>query len=134
MAFLIRLARARPAGKIIPWILRHMSRILPVDVLYETESLTAFFHPQPEYPIHILIVPKYHITGLASIQETDHAFLQDLFRCVRVLVSRFGLERDGYRLVANGGSYQEVKLLHFHLLSEDTLKVCASIDQLPNFS
>jgi len=37
---------------------------------------------------------------------------------VASLVREFGLERDSYRLVANGGNAQEVKMLHFHLIAE----------------
>jgi diadenosine tetraphosphate (Ap4A) HIT family hydrolase len=33
-------------------------------------------------------------------------------------VSELELERAGYRLVVNGGKYQDVAQLHFHLISE----------------
>jgi diadenosine tetraphosphate (Ap4A) HIT family hydrolase len=38
---------------------------------------------------------------------------------VRDLVERFDLERRGYRLIINGGKYQEVPQLHFHLVSSE---------------
>jgi diadenosine tetraphosphate (Ap4A) HIT family hydrolase len=34
------------------------------------------------------------------------------------LVGDFALEACGYRLVTNGGRYQDVPQLHFHLISE----------------
>jgi hypothetical protein len=46
------------------------------------------------------------------------AFLADLFQTVGSLVTEFDLERRGYRLITNGGKYQEVALLHFHLITE----------------
>jgi len=52
-----------------------------------------------------------------SVQDTD--FLVDLFLIVRSLVQEFDLNRDGYRLISNGGKYQEFGLLHFHLISGD---------------
>lgn len=44
--------------------------------------------------------------------------MQDLISVVHSLVEEFNLEQSGYRLIANGGKYQEFPILHFHLLSE----------------
>jgi diadenosine tetraphosphate (Ap4A) HIT family hydrolase len=31
------------------------------------------------------------------------------------------LEQTGYRLIANGGAFQDVPHLHFHLIAEETV-------------
>jgi len=95
-----------------------MSFLLPVERLRETRTLVAFRHPSPSYPVHILLVPKKAISSLAGLSERDSGFLSDLFRTVNELVRELGLEKCGYRLVANGGAYQEIGQLHFHLISE----------------
>jgi histidine triad (HIT) family protein len=118
MRMLRRFARTRLAGKLIAWILAHMSFLIPAQRLRETATLVAFYHPQPSYPVHILIVPKRAIGGLAEITPADHPFLLDLFICVRELVQELHLDRQGYRLIANGGGFQEIAQLHFHLITE----------------
>jgi diadenosine tetraphosphate (Ap4A) HIT family hydrolase len=37
---------------------------------------------------------------------------------IQSLVVEFRLEEIGYRLIVNGGKYQDVPQLHFHLVSE----------------
>ena len=38
--------------------------------------------------------------------------------CGYALVQDLELAERGYRLIVNGGAYQDVKQLHFHLISE----------------
>lgn len=108
-----------------------MGHLIPIQPVHETEALIAFYHPKPSYPLHILIIPKRPISGLEDIQAEDQDFLSDLFECVAVLVRKQGLDARGYRLIANGGRYQEVPLLHFHLISEDAGSLPLKLDQSP---
>ena len=39
------------------------------------------------------------------------------------LVAELQLEKRGYRLIANGGAYQDVPHLHFHLVSDGAPQV-----------
>jgi histidine triad (HIT) family protein len=91
-----RLARTRLAGKLVPWILAHMSFVIPAERLRESATLVAFYHPQPSYPLHILIVPKKAIASLLEISPADQPFLVDLFACVRELVLELHLDERGY--------------------------------------
>jgi histidine triad (HIT) family protein len=115
---LLRLARSRCAGLFIQWVFTHMSYALPVKRLRETDTLIAFLHPQPNYPTHILLVPKRPYASLAALPADDTAFMRDLLATVQDLVRELGLDRGGYRLLVNGGHYQDVPHLHFHLISD----------------
>ena len=95
-----------------------MSFAIPVKKLRQTATLLAFYHPHPAYPVHILIVPKRAIADLGDLDESDQEFLLDLVLVVQSLVDEFNLKETGYRLVSNGGKYQEIPQLHFHLISE----------------
>ena len=94
-----------------------MSFAIPVERLRETETLMAFHHPRPAYPVHILLVPKRPLASLTSISKSDTDFLQDLFTTTQSLIAEMNLEADGYRLITNGGPYQDIPHLHFHLVS-----------------
>ena len=117
-SLLMRLARSPLGGAVAGVLFSAMSFALPVRRLYETETLLAFHHPQPAHAVHILIVPRRRLSGLADLGPEDADFMRDLFAAVNRLVAELGLEAGGYRLVANGGAYQEVPHLHFHLLSD----------------
>jgi histidine triad (HIT) family protein len=96
----------------------HMNEHLPVQYLRQTDKLLAFNHPRPAYPVHILLVPKRAISNIKELSEADSQLLIDVFACVKSLVDELGLEERGYRLVVNGGLYQDIPQLHFHLISE----------------
>lgn len=94
-----------------------MSAVLPVHHLRQTATLVAFYHPSPVYPFHVLLVPKRPVPSLGDLSEQDKDFLGDLFQTVRSLVGEYDLEARGYRVIANGGSYQDFPQVHFHLVS-----------------
>jgi diadenosine tetraphosphate (Ap4A) HIT family hydrolase len=115
---MFRFARS-PLGRwLVGWIFAHMSFALPVHRLRETGTLMAFYHPQPAYAFHVLIVPKRSIARLTALSLDDSDFMVELFQTVQSLVAEFELEARGYRLIANGGKYQDIPLLHFHLIAE----------------
>jgi diadenosine tetraphosphate (Ap4A) HIT family hydrolase len=42
----------------------------------------------------------------------------EIIRAAQELIERFHLQEHGYRLIVNGGPYQEIPQLHFHLISD----------------
>jgi histidine triad (HIT) family protein len=119
MNFLLSLARSSRAapffGQIIGWIFAYMSFVIPVKRLRETDTLLAFHHPKPSYPVHILLVPKKAIGALTNLSAADDIFLAEVFATAKELVQELDIS-NGYRLILNGGEYQDVPQLHFHLI------------------
>jgi len=101
---------------LIGWIFANMSFAIPIKRLRETETLLAFHHPRPSYSFHILLVPKKAVASLKEFDSTDTSFLSDLYSTVQSLVDEFHLA--AYRLIVNGGDYQDFPQLHFHLVSD----------------
>ncbi|HET7142485.1 MAG TPA: HIT domain-containing protein [Anaerolineales bacterium] len=94
-----------------------MSFLPPVVRLRETSNLLAFHHPSPGYKFHVLIVPKREVASLAQLDPQETAFLTDLYSSAQSLVEEFHL--TAYRLIVNGGEYQDFPHLHFHLISDE---------------
>ncbi len=101
----------------MPLLFHYMSFALPLQTLRETATLLAFAHPAPAYRVHILIVPRRAPASLAALDGRDQAFLADLVQVVQSLVAELDLAPQGYRLIANGGAFQDFPVLHFHLVS-----------------
>jgi histidine triad (HIT) family protein len=117
-----RLRRAALHG--LHFLFTRMSFALPAQRLRETGTLLAFHHPQPAYPVHILLVPRREIPSLAELDPLlDAPFLADLFAAVQSLVAELHLEQAGYRLIVNGGKFQDFPYLHFHLISEQAVEI-----------
>ena len=87
----------------------------PVEKIYESENVLAFYHTKPSYERHIVIVPKQHIKDLTSIGEED----QDLILEIIFVASRLAANMDmskGIRFMTNMGTLQDTPHLHFHLV------------------
>ena len=96
-----------------------MTAFMPVNKLYETELVVAFYHPKPSHNIHILIVPKQAIENFLALSPDHKPVIQDVIATAQHLVRELQLTEKGYRLVVNGGPYQDVQQLHYHLISDE---------------
>ncbi len=90
---------------------------IPSKKVYEDDQVFAFFDIDPQAPVHILIIPKQHITSAAQIDQTNSAVVAHIFEVAAKLAEEYKLE-EGFRIVNNCGDSagQTVKHLHFHLM------------------
>lgn len=97
---------------------------IPSDKVYESENVLAFRDINPMAPVHILIIPKKHISGADALDESNVGVVSEIMLTARMLAEKEGL-KDGWRLVTNVGEHggQTVKHLHFHLLGGKKLNV-----------
>lgn len=93
---------------------RIVNKEVPVDILYEDESVMVFPDHQPQKPIHLLIIPKKHVPEFSKID--DLALFSKLGQTVQRMIVERGLQMKGYKIKVNGGGYQEVDHLHIHLM------------------
>jgi len=121
MSVLVTLARSAIGRYLIGWVFAQMNFAIPVNRLRETETMLAFYHPRPSYAVHVLLVPKKAIRSLIDLSPGDDVFLADVFRTTQELIKELDLDASGYRLVVNGGEFQDVPLLHFHLISGESI-------------
>lgn len=112
-------ARTGVGGFVARWGFAHAVRWLPVEKLDESDLVIAFRHPEPSYPIHVLIVPKRAIVGLAALRPGDAPLILEVIDAAQRCAAKLHLRQRGYRLEVNGGAYQDVRQLHFHLISAD---------------
>ncbi|MCD7775125.1 MAG: histidine triad nucleotide-binding protein [Clostridiales bacterium] len=91
---------------------------IPSIKVYEDEMVYAFNDIEPQAPVHILIIPKEHITSAADITEENSGYVAHIFEVAAKIAKEQGFS-DGFRIVSNCGDSagQSVKHLHFHLLS-----------------
>ncbi|HEY5600544.1 MAG TPA: HIT domain-containing protein [Patescibacteria group bacterium] len=87
----------------------------PSNKRAESENVLAFDDINPSAQTHILVIPKKHINSFAEIDDTDEKTMFDLMDTIKNLIDKFNLN-DGYKVVINGGKYQHISHLHWHLL------------------
>jgi histidine triad (HIT) family protein len=88
---------------------------IPARVAYQDDTVLAFHDIKPQGPVHILLVPKRHITSLADLAEGDDTLVGSLVRRARDLAAANGLGERGFRLVFNSGDDAGYSVYHIHL-------------------
>ena len=92
---------------------------IPSSKIYEDEEILAFKDINPAAPIHILVIPKKHITSLAHMEDGDERLVGKIYKVINEIAEKQGVKEKGYRVIVNCGEDggQEVGHLHFHLLA-----------------
>jgi histidine triad (HIT) family protein len=92
-----------------------LSKRTPVNVVRETANVLAYHHTRPFWPIHIVVIPKRHISSLLTLEETDNALLLEMLGVVREVAKEVLAEHGACRVLTNLGKYQDSKHLHWHV-------------------
>ena len=96
---------------------------IPKKFIFESDNLVAFPDIDPSADLHLLIVPKKHLSGIREITAEHGALLSEIYQVVNKLVEENNLADSLYRVVVNGGKAQHVPHLHFHLLGGNWKKM-----------
>lgn len=49
---------------------------IPSKLVYEDEEVIGFKDINPQAPVHILVIPKKHITSLIDLKKEDEALVR----------------------------------------------------------
>lgn len=105
-----------------------IKREIPSSIVYEDSEIIAFRDVNPQAPIHILVIPKKHISFLVDLKEEDEAVVGKIYTVINKIAEQEGIDKKGFRVIVNCGEDggQEVKHLHFHILGGKKLgvKIC----------
>lgn len=115
---LFQLARSDAASYFIGYAFEYASSLIPIRRLFEDRTLIAFLHPVPFWHTHYLIVPKRRIPTFVSVDLADRESVDrivQIFQTAQALGRKRGLKT--YSVLVNGGIYQDVPQLHFHVVS-----------------
>lgn len=101
-----------------------VQRKLPATLRFEDDEMMAFDDIHPKAPVHVLLIPKDHLTSLNAVDD-DPAVVGRLILRLRVLAKDLGVSETGYRIVVNTGQGggQLIDHLHLHLLGGGKLQL-----------
>ena len=81
--------------------LKIISREIPANIVYETDTIIAFEDIHPQAPVHILIVPKEYFRTLNDIDKDHINVLGEMMTAAQVIAREQGIAEDGYRVIVN---------------------------------
>eukprot|EP00005_Dracoamoeba_jomungandri_P005114 CAMPEP_0174261062 /NCGR_PEP_ID=MMETSP0439-20130205/11210_1 /TAXON_ID=0 /ORGANISM="Stereomyxa ramosa, Strain Chinc5" /LENGTH=125 /DNA_ID=CAMNT_0015345475 /DNA_START=12 /DNA_END=389 /DNA_ORIENTATION=+ len=91
---------------------------IPSKKVFEDDKTFAFHDINAQAPVHILVIPKKPIGGIAAASDEDEVDLGRLLLTAKKVAEMENIAETGYRLVVNEGVHgqQSVKWLHVHVL------------------
>ncbi len=98
-----------------------IENVIPSSRVYEDDEVLVFKDIHPSAPVHLLVIPKRHITGLSAVQAADQQVLGKMM-LVASQVAKDAGSTDGFRTIINDGRVgrQDVFHLHMHVLGGPT--------------
>jgi len=89
---------------------------IPSQNVYEDDIACVFRDIAPQAPVHMLVIPKKHISGPSEISAENAGTAGHLMMTAALAAKREGLE--SFRVVGNSGADagQTVDHLHYHIL------------------
>jgi len=92
---------------------------IPANIVYEDENCVAFEDIAPQAPVHILVIPREHYSGIHEVPTNRLELFTNIFKSSTKVIEIKKLSKVGYRIVSNFGDSagQTVPHIHLHILS-----------------
>ncbi len=100
-----------------------VNKEIPSTIVYEDDMVIAFNDLNPVAPVHILVVPKKHMTDILNVEKEDVKYIEAVVEAIQKITKEKGIAESGFRVVNNCGEDggQTVKHIHFHIIGGETL-------------
>jgi histidine triad (HIT) family protein len=88
---------------------------IPSKPVAQSESAYAFYDLAPQAPVHVLVVPRAHITSADEVEGAHGGVVDQLVLLAQEVAEIEGVRESGYRLVMNVGIDGRMSVAHLHL-------------------
>ena|SRR3990172_7092731 len=92
-----------------------LSGKVTVSTVWEDEHVLAFHHPEPQAQIHVVVIPKKHVSSLLDPAALDGILLTSMMCAVQNTAASLGLEDTGFYLRANAAAPGVTPHMHWHV-------------------
>jgi histidine triad (HIT) family protein len=88
---------------------------IPSTRVAESDQAYAFYDIAPHAKVHVLVVPKVHVTSADHLDDSNAALLGDMVLLAQRVAEIEGVRESGYRLIMNVGADALMSVPHLHL-------------------
>ncbi len=88
---------------------------VPATAVAESESALAIRDIDPQAPVHVLVIPKSHVTSADHVTSEHGGVVDQLVLLAQRVAEQEGVRESGYRLVMNIGPDAQMSVPHLHL-------------------
>ncbi len=88
---------------------------IKADVVYENDQVLVFRDINPQAPVHVLAIPKQHVSTINDLTAADTDMIGQLYLAAKEVATQLGVAEDGYRTVMNCNAMAGQTVFHIHL-------------------
>ena len=88
---------------------------IPSRIVHEDELVVAFEDVAPQAPVHVLVVPRKHISTTLELNDEDNALVGHMFQTANRIAKDRGIAERGFRMVMNTNAEAGQTVFHMHL-------------------
>ena len=88
---------------------------IPSEPVAQSATAYAFDDIAPQAPVHVLVIPKMHITSADDVASTHGGVVDDLVLLAHEVADKLDIRESGYRLVMNVGPDAQMSVAHLHM-------------------
>lgn len=98
---------------------------LEAEVVLDAEGVLAFRDINGRAPVHVLVIPKQHVSSLAEIGNLPDGVTKRLLEVAQQVAEGEGVAKTGYAFRINNGpdAGQEVFHLHAHVMGGERVRM-----------
>lgn len=86
-----------------------------VSKVHDDDMVFSIRDIHPRAPVHLMVIPKEHISGAPDMGEEHGALLAHMVMVANQLAQKEGIANRGYRLAINCGEDGGQTIYHLHL-------------------
>jgi len=93
-----------------------LSGKIEVSIVWENDQVLAFHHPLPSSDIHVVVVPKKHISSILDDDAADGSLLRSIVLAIQNVAQSLGLDKEGFYVRVNAAASGVTPHMHWHIL------------------
>ncbi|GIV97757.1 MAG: histidine triad nucleotide-binding protein [Herpetosiphonaceae bacterium] len=87
-----------------------------VVIVWEDEHVLAFHHPIPQSALHVVVIPKQHITSILDPEAANGALLSSMIHAIHMVARQLELDKTGFYVRVNAASEDVTPHMHWHIV------------------
>jgi len=88
---------------------------IEIRKVWEDERVLAFHHPQPTSAIHVVVIPKQHVSSILDPLALDSALLSSMVLAVQNAARDLELDKTGFYVRTNVAAPGVTPHMHWHI-------------------
>ena len=92
-----------------------LSGKIEVRTIWENDEVLAFHHPVPTTDIHVVVIPKSHVSSILDEEATDGSLLSSMIQAIQHAANDLGLDKQGFFVRVNAASAGVTPHMHWHI-------------------